>query len=207
MTRLMRARELIGMAVVTLDGDDIADVKDVVFDGDTGHVRGFTLNGRGLLAGPLDKGLPAGAVSGVGRDAVMAESPSATVALEDIVPRARTRDSDVLGDHVLTETGTDLGAVADVILEVAPGGVADVVGYEIVSSAALYPDGRHVLLPLPHTVAASGEAVVVPSEAVRFVRHDLSEFASAITAFRHRREEEREEGDSRGQGGGGDAVQ
>ncbi|WP_432971029.1 PRC-barrel domain-containing protein [Dactylosporangium sp. CA-233914] len=187
------------MTVVTLDGDDVADVKDVVFDGDTGRVRGFTLNGRGLFAGPLDKALPAGAVSSVGRDAVMTGAPGATVGVRDVVPRARARDSDVLANHVITEGGTDLGAVADVILEVSPGGAVDVVGYDIVAGPALYADSRRVLLPLPHTTAASGEAVVVPNEATQFVRQDLSEFGSAVAAFRRL--------GRHGEGGGADAVQ
>nr|BFE60360.1 PRC-barrel domain-containing protein [Dactylosporangium thailandense] len=183
MTRLVRATDIIGMPVVTLDGDDIADIKDVVFDGDTGRVRGFTLNGRGLLAGPLDQGLPAGAVSSVGRDAVMTAGPTTTVSLRDMA--ARAGNGDVLGNHVLTEGGTDLGAVADVILQVAPGGVVDVVGYDIVAGPALYGDGRRVLLPLPHTIAASGEVVIVPTESVELVRPNLAEFGDAVATLRH----------------------
>jgi len=47
MSVLVRARELIGRPVVTLDGNDIAQVKDLVFDKVSGQVAGFTLNGRG----------------------------------------------------------------------------------------------------------------------------------------------------------------
>ncbi|GLK99898.1 PRC-barrel domain-containing protein [Dactylosporangium matsuzakiense] len=186
------------MAVVTIDGDDIADIKDIVFDGETGRVRGFTLNGRGLFAGPLHKALPAESVRAVGRDAVMIDDAALTVGLEAVVPAARIGDSDVLGDHVLTEGGTDLGTVADVILEVRDG-VVDLVGYEIVASAALHSDGRRVLLPLPRTVATSGEAVIVPTDVVQFLRQDLPGFGNAVAAFRHREHDAEE--------GGGDVAQ
>ena len=46
----MRTSEIATLPVVTLAGDDVAQVKDVVFSADGGAVAGFTLAGRGLLA-------------------------------------------------------------------------------------------------------------------------------------------------------------
>ncbi len=71
MTRLMRTSEIASLPVVTLAGDDIAQVKDVVFSADGGAVSGFTLAGRGLLSGPLKEGLAWAKVVGLGPDAVM----------------------------------------------------------------------------------------------------------------------------------------
>ena len=51
MKLLLRGTDLIGLPVVTLDGDDIAEVRDVLFDPQAGQVLGFTLNERGRLAG------------------------------------------------------------------------------------------------------------------------------------------------------------
>lgn len=53
MKELLRGTDLVGLPVVTLGGDDIAEVRDVLFDGDAGQVLGFTLNKRGRLAGRL----------------------------------------------------------------------------------------------------------------------------------------------------------
>ena len=53
MSLLMRATEVIKRPVVTLAGEDVAQIKDIVYAGAAGEVAGFTLNGRGLLAGPL----------------------------------------------------------------------------------------------------------------------------------------------------------
>jgi uncharacterized protein YrrD len=67
MTLLLRARDLIGRPVVTLDGDDVAQIKDIVYAGSTGSVLGFTLAGRSLLSGPMREVLPWKHVRSVGR--------------------------------------------------------------------------------------------------------------------------------------------
>ena len=53
MSRLMRTTEIKKRPVVTMGGEDIAQIKDVVFAAAGGQVGGFTLAGRGLFAGPL----------------------------------------------------------------------------------------------------------------------------------------------------------
>lgn len=56
MSLLIRASALTKKPVVTLDGEDIAQVKDVLYEGSGGSVIGFTLSGRGLFAGPKNRG-------------------------------------------------------------------------------------------------------------------------------------------------------
>lgn len=183
MTVLMRGRDVLKRAVVTLAGEDVAQVKDVVYAGEAGEVIGFTLAGRGMFAGPTKTALPWSAVHALGRDAVMIRDESVLVPRGDVTSGAGS-DGDVLGNRVVTDSGTDLGQVIDVVLEV--GERADVVGYEIEASAALGTEGRKVLLPLPDTLAVSAEALVVPASATEFVADDLSGFGAAVTAFRRR---------------------
>ncbi|WP_411574781.1 PRC-barrel domain-containing protein [Streptomyces fradiae] len=57
MTDYLRAREITGKPVVTLGGEAVAQIKDVVFDAARGGIRAFTLSGRGLLAGPMKQAL------------------------------------------------------------------------------------------------------------------------------------------------------
>ncbi len=184
MSRLMLATELVKRPVVTLAGEDVAQVKDLIYEQSGGSIGGFTLNGRGLLAGPLKTALGWERVLSCGLDAVMVYDEGALVDREDVVARADVRERDVLGSRVLTDTGTDLGKVVDVVLEV--GEVADVVGYEIASNPAMGKDERKVLIPLPDTLAVSGEALMVPAEAVDFVCDDLAGFGAAVEAFRAR---------------------
>ncbi len=188
MSRLMRTSEITQRPVVTLAGDDIAQVKDIVYAADGGSVRGFTLAGRGLFSGPLSTVLPWSKVASLGSDAVMIRDEHALTdpaALEAGSARSIGKGGNILGSQVLTDTGTDLGRVVDAIVEVAGGhDHCDVVGYEIESSEALENAGTKVLIPLPDTVAASGEHLIVPASARNFVRKDLAGFGAAVEEFR-----------------------
>lgn len=188
MSFLKRASELNKYPVVTLGGEVVAEIKDVVYAGERGEIKGFTLNGLGLFAGPLKQALPWSGVHGLGRDAVMIVDDGALEDRDAVLARSQTRSGgasgDVLGSRVLTDTGIDLGQVTEVIIEV--GQTADVVGYEIDSSDALGADHRKVLLPLPDVLAASEEALIVPAAAMDFVADDLSGFGAAVHTFRAR---------------------
>ena len=47
MKALIRGTDLVGLDVVTLSGDDVAEVRHVVFDASARPVVGFNLNKRG----------------------------------------------------------------------------------------------------------------------------------------------------------------
>ncbi len=185
MSTLLRATELHGLVVVTLGGDEIADVKDVVWRAAGGSVLGFTLNKRGLFGGPMKEVLTWAALHWVGPDAVMVPDATVLVHRDDVTGAggaAGRGGGDVIGDDVLTEDGRRLGRVVDVIIEVEASG--DVVGYEIEADEGLRSGGQRVLLPLPDTLAVSGEKLIVPAAAVDFVADDLAGFGAAVEQFR-----------------------
>ncbi len=189
MSRLMRTSEVTKLPVVTLAGEAVAQVKDVVYSADGGVVGGFTLAGRGLFAGPLKQALSWSAVMALGPAAVMVRGVDALEPTKAVLDRSASSSGsggDVLGSQVLTDAGTDLGAVVDVILEVTDhgGGQCDVVGYEVEASEALGTKGTKVFIPLPDTLAASGNHLMVPASAKDFVAHDLAGFGAAVLAFR-----------------------
>ncbi|WP_328812082.1 PRC-barrel domain-containing protein [Rhodococcus sp. NBC_00297] len=190
MSTLMRASEVEKRPVVTMDGVDVAQIKDIVYQPGGGQVAGFTLNGRGLFSGPRKDVLGWAAVSALGPDAVMIDSEdvlaSPAEAFAGDGSSSRGGHDDVLGSEVLTDTGTNLGKVVDVIIEVSGqnDGQCDVVGYEIQSSEALANNGTKVLIPLPDTLAASGQHLMVPARATEFVRNDLAGFGAAVDEFR-----------------------
>jgi sporulation protein YlmC with PRC-barrel domain len=184
---LMRASEIAKRPVVTFAGEDIAQVKDIVYSAGGGQVGGFTLNGRGLLAGPSKVSLTWASVAALGRDAVMVTDESVLEPRKEMLQQAgASGGGDILGSRVLTDTGVDLGKVVDVIIQVTEGqGThADVVGYEIDPSEAMNTGSTKVLIPLPDTLAASGEHLMVPAAAKDFVSHDLAGFGAAVEAFR-----------------------
>lgn len=181
--RLVRATEITGLPIVTLGGDREVEVKDVVFDKQAGSITGFTLRKPGLLGGPQKRVLPVGGVHAVGRDAVVIRSRQDFVSPEALVASG----DNVIGDRVLTDDGTDLGKVVDVIVSFESG-AADIVGFEIEASAALATERQHVFLPLPDAGAISGEAIVVPASVRDYVSHDFTGFGGSVAAFREQLE-------------------
>lgn len=178
-SHLVRATQLTGRPVVTLDGDREVEVKDVVFDRERGGLTGFTLRSPGLLGGPRQHVLTIGDVVVIGPDAVMI--PSHRVFVDPAV-LAGTGDN-VLGDTVFTDEGTDLGTVADVIVSVK-GGEADIVGFEVEATEALSSDGGRVLIPLPVATAISAEAIVVPASSASYSGAAFIDFGASVDAFR-----------------------
>jgi uncharacterized protein YrrD len=181
---VLRASELTGAPVVTLGGELVAEIKDVVFEQTGGRIAGFTLRNPGLFSRSRKDSLPWRGVHGVGKDAVMVPDESVLVDTTELAPRKQVRNADVLEDRVLTDNGRDLGRVVDVVLH--SGTNLEVVGYEVEASEALGTAGRRVLIPLPDTVAVSGENLIVPASATEFVSEDLAGFGAAVDAFRAR---------------------
>lgn len=177
--RLVRATDLTGLPVVTLGGDRELEVKDVVFDKAAGGITGFTLRKPGLLGGPQKRVLPISGVVAVGKDAVIISDDDVFVPQEALAASG----DDVIGDRVLSDDGTDLGRVVDVITSVE-GGAADIVGFEVEASEALATDGQRIYLPLPAAMAISGEAVVVPAAVKDYVSHDFTGFGGSVAAYR-----------------------
>jgi len=60
MRLLMTASQIRGLPVVTVrGGEDVAEVRDVIFSPEAGRLLGVTLNKRGFLAGRSRDVLPA----------------------------------------------------------------------------------------------------------------------------------------------------
>ena len=180
MTKLVRARELIGRPIVTISGgDDVAEVKDVVYDPTTHELVGFTLNKRGWFHGKIRELLPTRALAAIGDTAVMIEDEGALTAPEEapdsLVDPPSSRN--VLGDRVLTEAGVDLGAVRDLVVMLDAG--AEVVGYELAEDK-----GDRRFIPIDEQRAVSGEQLIVPADLERFIRDDLSSFGAAVREYR-----------------------
>jgi uncharacterized protein YrrD len=135
----------------------------------------------------LRRVLPWEAVRALGRDAVMVADDAALVDADPAIDEAASRagDRNVVGATVMTDGGTALGSVVDVILEV--GADARIVGFEV--------DGPEVerdraaatlLIPAGDALAVSGESLMVPAAVEEFVHDDLTGFGSAVEGFRER---------------------
>ncbi len=182
MKLLMTASQIRGLPVVTVrGGEDVAEVRDVIYDPEAGRLVGLSLNQRGFLAGRRHEVLPAAEIHAIGQNAIMVLDEASLVAPvdapEDVAHPATERN--VLGDDVLTEGGTSLGKVTDLVLLVGSSG--DVVGYEIDKAG-----GGRGYIPLPAQLAVSGVALVVPNLTEEFVQDDLVGLGATVDEFRAR---------------------
>ncbi len=185
-TLLLRATEISHRPVVSIaTGEAVADVKDVLYSPEDGRLTGFTLNKHGgLFAGPLKTALLLDHVYAVGTDAVTVEDIGAIGAAGG-EPAPRNRN--VLGNEVLTDGGTALGIVTDLIVRggvVGPGvgaEVGQVVGYQVRGTAE---GAVEQLVPLPYALAVSGTHLVVPATVQPFLTTDLADFGGAVADFR-----------------------
>ncbi|MET0458771.1 MAG: PRC-barrel domain-containing protein [Ilumatobacteraceae bacterium] len=179
MKLLLRGTDIVGLPIVTLGGEDIAEVRDVMFDADAGQVLGFTLNKRGRFSGRLQDVLL--------REQVLAMGPAAIMVATDVrldPPSAAPAGSggDVLNDRVMTDSGVNIGTVTDVVVDTADGAV---VGIEVLPADEPYQrKGRRSYLPLTVTAAMSGEAVIVPASAVDYIATDFAGFGEAVDRYR-----------------------
>lgn len=176
---LVKALDLVGRPVVTLDGDRSGEIKDVVLGLRSEALVGFTLRKPGFLGGPIPGALPWESVHSVGPDAVMIEVTGPSDDPESVPLGDAATATDL---KVMTETGDELGRVVDVVLET--GSPAKVVGLEIEAGSSMPSAGQHLLLPIATVTATSAQAIVVPAEAMRFVHDDLSGFGAAVEQFR-----------------------
>jgi sporulation protein YlmC with PRC-barrel domain len=181
---LVRARDLIGRPVVTLGGERVGELKDVVLGLGRGVLVGFTLRNPGFLGGPKRETLLWGSVHAVGPDAVMVPGTDAFASPEDLAAGGGHRTVDL---PLVTDDGQTLGQIVDVVLET--GTRAQVVGFEIEPAPSLPSNGHRLLLPIDAMAAASEEAVVVPASVRHFVRDDLTGFGAAVAGFRAMSEE------------------
>lgn len=179
MKLLLRGTDVVGLPVVTLGGEAIADVRDVLFDAGAGRVLGFTLNKRGRLSGRMSEVLL--------REQVLAVGPAAVMVATDVrfdapTEVAQGHGGDVINDKVMTQSGVHVGTVTDVVIDTADGAV---VGYEVLPIDE--PDqrkGRRSYLPLLETAAVSAEAVIVPNAAVDYIATDFAGFGEAVDRYR-----------------------
>lgn len=182
MTHVIRAADLIGRPVVSIrTGEDVAEVRDVVYDAARHRLLGFTLNKRGALAGRLKDVLLTDSVAAIGSDALMVDSED-SLSTPDAGPealRSPEATTSVMGNRVLSAEGDDLGEVVGVIVETGSSPAA--VGYEIGSSER--PD--NVFVPISEQMALSEDNLLLPASATDFVRNDLVGFGGAVETYRN----------------------
>ena len=176
MTALMRGGDLIGLAVVDVStGEDVAEIRDIIFEPSEGVIGGFTLGRRGFLGRRLREVLPAGMIRSVGTHAVTIDSTAAITDPNEAPTEVANvdRKADVTANEVMTESGRTLGRVRDVIVTGGPN--PRVVGFEIGDG----PAGAG-FVPIDTSRAVSRSTLIVPDSFENRIRTDLVGLAGEL---------------------------
>lgn len=176
---LVLASELSGRPVVSIDsGNDIAEIRDTVYDSRRNHLIGFTLNKRGWFRGRCKQTLPTENISAIGREAVIVAREQDLIDPND-APSDLTGTSNsisIIGIEVMSQTGEQLGTIDDLVVET--GDDPKAVGFRLSS------DGSSVFVPISAQMALSDERLLLPAEAEAFVHHDLAGFGASVGNYR-----------------------
>lgn len=160
--KVCRLSQLVGLPVYTLgDGRRLGNVKDVIFTPESGKLDAVTLEWPGFVR-PLRRFLFLSDMKSLGKDAIMIQDASVLKDPQSARDEDRIVDagSTLMGKHVFTDCGIDLGNIADVIIN-ADTGLAE--KYEV--SGGTFSDvqsGRRVF-PVPSALVVGSDAIVVPS--------------------------------------------
>ena len=117
---MIRTSQLHGRGVVDVDSaTKLGEIDELFFDLERRKLAGISLNRGGtLLSGEERLILPAAAIQSIGDDAVMVRGGMLADGIE-----LNTRGSSLAGRAIVTESGTHLGAIDDIIFEPESGQV------------------------------------------------------------------------------------
>lgn len=157
------ATQLIGMPVIALDtGANEGEIHDVVYNPRAARLVGFTvLKGAGFFGGGTTRYLADSAVHAIGTDAVVVQSAGS---LEerggDVNDIAKDAGEAVLGKRLMTDDGSFLGSIDDVLIERE---TRRVVAYEV--SGGIFQDlyKGQADVPVDHIISIGKDVVVVPA--------------------------------------------
>ena len=157
------ANSMVGLPVYTLEnGKRIGSVKDVIYDSEHSIILAFTLEEYGIFSTHRWV-LPFMNVKSIGQDAVMAENENAFVKEKDapnIAQILKHRDG-IANKSVITESGSDLGNVTDVLVNESTGRA---VSYEVTGGFAKdIGSGRSYVAALDAKVVGK-QALILPDE-------------------------------------------
>lgn len=154
---LLQASQIVGLPVGATDTQSrVGTVSRIVVDPDTGQILGFVVK-TGLIGG--EKVLSYHDVTAVDHAGVLVRDPAHVLPQDEVAPikKALSERRSLLGQRVVTEGGTNLGKVADLVINT-----------EMAMVVKLYVS--HLLeeriLPLDKVVKVTKDHIVVKDDVV-----------------------------------------
>lgn len=156
---MLKLRDILGLPVLELDtGAQIGEVREVVLDVEMASVLAILIAGANWFAD--SQGILFHNLFSIGRDAVTIRNRNMVEQLNSIMNQSCIcQVKDLLDKGIFTETGFNLGALANIILDAATG---EIKAYEL--SDGIITDFIHgrMLMPLPQAQVVGKDRLIVP---------------------------------------------
>ncbi|MDA8236183.1 MAG: PRC-barrel domain-containing protein [Clostridia bacterium] len=126
---MLKGRQVLSLPILTLDkGIQLGEVKDLIYDPETGYFQGVTMEDGGWLWGA--KIIRFEEFNSIGQDAltIAGEEAVCYTAKDGDAKHLYKNRKDITGYKVMTTGGKDLGTVEDILLQPETGKIT---GFEI----------------------------------------------------------------------------
>lgn len=157
------ANSMIGLPIFSLDhGRRIASVKDVIYDGRHSKLLAFTIEQAGVFS-PKRMVLPFENIKSIGRDAVIVESADVFVSERELpeIREIALHGENISGKVLLTQSGSRLGNVVDVLIDEAAG---NAISYEVSGGFGKDIGSGRNYAAAPSASVVGVDAIVVPDD-------------------------------------------
>ncbi len=162
---MVKGKNLLGLSVVgQADGRNLGTVHDLFFDHDTDELLAFVLAEKDLF-GLIDAQIvPWREVRSISGDVILVESAASKVKLRDEsrVHSMAKRETVLSGTQVLSQDGTQLGTLADMMIDETSGRI---MGYEVSSGFISDTLRGKKFLPAPPGLSIGSHAAIAPPAA------------------------------------------
>jgi uncharacterized protein YrrD len=172
-----KAREIIGLPVITFNrGTKIYDVQDLIVDPERRQVLALVVSERAFFHSA--RAIPFGRISAIGSDSVIVPDGKAVIDVDrDKVLKSLDNDQLVKGLKVLTDDGSKLGEIADMLIDTKTG---EIRGYYVSQGRALSMGQGLRWLPAGSVISAGQRVAYVPAEVAKDFESQSGGLANAL---------------------------
>ncbi len=172
-----KAREIIGLPVVTMNrGTKIYDVEDLVLDPERSQVLALVVQEKAMFHSA--RAIPFGRINVIGQDAVVIPDGKAVIQVNrDPVLRRLYTGMCVRGLRVLTDDGSRLGTVDDMLVDTKTG---EIKGYHVSLGRGMTMGQGSRWLPAERVLSIGHRVMFVPADVAKEFEEQTGGIAGAL---------------------------
>lgn len=184
---MRKGRDVTRLPVLTFDtGEKVGEAKELLFDPENNRVLGLLIDEGGWFK--ERRVVPFGEIKSIGPDGVIIPSADVIVSAKgnEELSKAMETNRIIAGARVFTESGKDLGQIADIVFDEATGQIA---GYDVSGGFLADRFRGQPFMPAPETIRVGKRMVYVPDATAEKMEEQVGGVAGVVGRVRERGEE------------------